>query len=237
MRGEDDMNYLWEVELEARKSGIKKNNLRFYHTTDGSAYMELALDHINQDRLYNMEEVGVNTYYRFYSIFKDMFRPEFMEYGELRKSLTNLILHVLAENDVRKGMTREEYNKKLLLDNIMSGCFGKNILEGFTLFCEEEQQLLLSGWLRLYRAGSSLTLFTDMVRNLIRDSIVYHGTDSPNEILIYTGLKDSWDLAAKFELLIHTFLDIRFSVEIFYQKHFGILGIDETMMTDEIAMY
>ena len=36
--------------------------------------------------------------------------------------------------------------------------------------------------------------------------------------------------------LVDTFLDVRYRVEIFYEYHFGIIGIEETMKIDEIAI-
>lgn len=231
------MNYLWEAELEARNAGIKRRNIRFRHTSNSSPYMEVALEMLNQEDIQGMNEIPVNTYFRFYSIFKDMFRPGYQEYPALRESLTNLILHMIASNDARKGMTREEYHKKMLLKDIQTGCFGAEIQNQFELFEKKQQEILLSGWLRNYRAGSSLTSFTDMVHAVIDDSIVYHGKDMPDEILIYTSLKNTSESEQKLSLLADIFLPVHYQVIVFYEYHFGIIGIDDTMVMDEIAMY
>ena len=86
----------------------------------------------------------VNTYYRFYSIFKNMFPPEQAEFPALRDSLTNLALHMIAQNDVIKGMTREDYYKKLLADEVMDGSFGSLAREVFCEMNRKEQEKLLS---------------------------------------------------------------------------------------------
>lgn len=231
------MNYLWEIELEAKKTGIKRKNIRFFHTTNSSPYMEVSLEILNQEDIHGINKIPVNTYFRFYSIFKDMFRPEYREYTALRESLTNLILHMIASNDARKGMTREEYNKKMLLKDIQANCFGVELKKQFYLFERTQQETLLSGWLRSYRAGSSLTSFTDMVHAVIDDSIVYHGKDMPDEILIYTSLKNTSESEQKLSLLADIFLPVHYQVIVFYEYHFGIIGIDDTMIMDEIAMY
>ena len=57
----------------------------------------------------------------FYDIFKELYQPEMREFLSLRESLTNLIFHVLAGNDILSGMTREEYYKKLLYQDFQ--CF------------------------------------------------------------------------------------------------------------------
>jgi len=231
------MNFLWEVVLACKEAGSNVNNIQFTHTTQGSPYMELSLECLNQDDLSTIREIDVNTYYRFYQIFKDMFQPELKEYPALRSSLTNLILHMLADNDVRKGMTKEEYSKRMLFKNIIGSCYGSEIRTAFDLFNREQQEILLSGWLRCYRAGSSLTIFTDMIHMLIEDSIVYHVKESPREILIYTGLKKTWETETRLSMLQDVFLEIRYVVEVFYEYHFGILGIPDTMLIGEIAMY
>jgi len=231
------MNYLWEVVLAAKNAGMKQEDIRFCRSMNGSPYMEVSMDTLNQEDIRGIKEIEVNIYYRFYSVFKEMFRPEYQEYTSLRESLTNLMLHMIAGNDARKGMTREEYNKKMLFKDIHADCFGAEIKKQFELFSRTQQEILLSGWLRSYRAGSSLTSFTDMIHAVIDDSIVYHGKDTPYEILIYTSLKNTLESEQKLSLLADIFLPVRYQVIVFYEYHFGIIGVDDTMIMDEIAMY
>lgn len=230
------MRYLWEAAIKAREEGIPLDAMRFVHAPLGSAYMELALPFLNQSEI-GGPEVEVNTYYRFYSIFRDIFGPDQAEYRAMRRSLTNLILHMLAENDVRMGMTKEEYYKKLLATDIQEGAFDNGASVVFSALNKEERGILLSDWLRSCRTGSSLAIFTDMIHGLVDDSIVYHNQDFPTEILIYTGSEETPELKARMKLLIDMFLDIKYRAEVFYKYHFGIIGMDETMQINEIAMY
>ena len=124
------MRYLWEVLLEAKKEQIPEERLRFVHAPQGSGYMELSLPCLNQTWLGEEEQpedinIEVNTYYRFYDIFCEMFPPDEAEFPSLRESLTNLCLHMLAQNDIRMGMTREDYHKRLLAKEILDGNFGE----------------------------------------------------------------------------------------------------------------
>lgn len=228
------MMYLWEALLCARMAQIPEQTVRFAHARHGSAYMELALPCLNQTWLEDVVEV--NTYYRFYPIFKDMFPPEQAEFPALRDSLTSLALHMIAQNDVMKGMTRDDYYKKLLTAEVMEGGFGELAREVFGDMDRKEQEKLLSGWLNCFRVGSALQIFLDMVHGLVDDNIVYLSNDCPDEILLYTGLKQERKLEQRIRFLVDTFLDIRFHVEVFYEHHFGIIGIEETMRTDETAI-
>lgn len=227
------MRQLWEVLLEAGKEHIPEVEIRFIHASMGSGYMELSLPCINQTWLHDSEKkeipIEVNTYYRFYDIFKNMFPPEQIEYPALRASLTNLILHMLAQNDIKKGMTKEDYHKKLLMQEILEGRFGETAKSVFYAMSREQQEILLSGWMNSFRVGSALPIFLDMIHGLVEDSIVYHNMECPNEVLIYTGLKKERKLEQRIQFLIDTFLDIQYHVEIFYEYHFGIIGVEETI--------
>ena len=165
-----------------------------------------------------------------------MFPPDQMEYQALRESLANLILHMLAGNDVCKGMTKEDYHKRLLTKEILEGSFGESAKEVFLAMSREEQEILLSGWMNSFRVGNALPIFLDMIHGLVKDSIVYHNNEYPDEIFIYTGLKRERKLEQRIRFLMDTFLDIRYRVEIFYEYHFGIIGVEETMRIDEIAI-
>ncbi len=240
------MRHLWEVLLAAEEEGIAEEKLRFVHTPTGSGYMELSLPCLNQTWLDEDEQaeggqtedisIGVNTYYRFYDIFYNMFPPDAAEFPALRESLTNLSLHMLAQNDIRRGLTKEDYHKRLLAKEILAGGFGGMTKDVFLSMNRTEREKLLGGWLNSFRVGSALPVFLDMVHGLVADSIVYHSNECPDEVLVYTGLRKERNLEQRIQFLIDTFLDIRYHVEIFYEFHFGIIGVEETMQIDAIAI-
>ncbi|MGN0403370.1 MAG: hypothetical protein ACI4HQ_14095 [Acetatifactor sp.] len=235
------MRYLWEVLLTAGKEQIPEVKIRFVHAPLGSGYMELSLPCLNQAWLEEKGQsedisVEVNTYYRFYDIFYEMFPPDPIEFYSLRKSLTNLSLHMLAQNDVRMGMTREDYHKRLLAKEILGEDFGGVAKKVFLSMSRDDQEILLGGWMNSFRVGSVLPIFLEMIHGLVTDSIVYHNSAYPDEIMIYTGLKKERSLEQRIQFLIDTFLDIRYHAEVFYEYHFGIIGVEETMRIDEIAI-
>lgn len=234
------MRYLWEALLAAKEEGVPEEALRFAHGKHVSAYMELSLECLNQTWLKGQEEedilVEVNTYFRFYEIFKNMFSPEQSEFPALRESLANMALHMLAQQDIRAGMTREDYHKRLLAAEIIKGEFGERARGVYLSLEKSRQEKLLGGWLRVFRVGAALPVFLDMVECLVDESIVYYNNDLADEIYIYTGLVKERQLEERILFLVDTFLDFRYEVEIFYEYHFGIIGVEETMHIDEIAI-
>lgn len=231
------MNYLWEVMVKAEEQGLAKERIRFKMAERHSPYMELSLPYLNQSAVENGMEIEVNPYWRFYEIFKDLFSPEMQEFPELRQSLTNLLLHSLAQNDQLSGMTQNEYLKKLLHQDFhQCQAYGRKNKAAMALFTREEWEAVLSGILRQFETGSSLDLFADMMNSLINNNIIYRSNVRPHELMIFIGQKQNQALEGRLSFLIRMFLEIPFHAELFYEYHFGILGVEDTMMIGEIAL-
>lgn len=227
------MNYLWEVMINARKQGMAEKNIKFRMAEHFSAYMEASYPCLNETGLMEGAEIEVNPYYRFYEIFKGLYQPDMVDYPQMRKSLTNLVLHMLAGNDVLSGMTKEAYYKMLLSMDFANNRFGPSAMG---LFDRDEREIILSGLLRQYQTGSSLDLFEDMMKELIPDNIVYCNNNDFHEIMVYVGQKQDKVIAAKMDFLTEMFVELPYRVEIYYEHHFGIVGVDETMQLGEIAI-
>lgn len=230
------MNYLWEIMLQAGAQGIEEERINFIVARKYSPYMELSEEFLNLTRLEEPYKVEINPYYRFNRIFQSMFHPDLRDYSSLRNGLFQLLIHELAENDLKMGMTREEYYKKLLRRALEDGIYGKEATEAFALFQGKERESLLQGMLTLYREGESIALFRQVICALISRCIVYNSNKDPYEILVYIGKKKSENLKRKVAFIIHQFVNIRYHVDIYYEYHFGIIGIEETMSIGEIAI-
>jgi len=230
------MNYLWEIMLQAKAQGIEAKEIDFRPAKIYSPYMELSEMFLNKTVLEEPCTVELNPHYRFHSVFKDMFHPELKDYPDLRRGLFQLLIEELAQNDLKKGMTREEYYKKLLGRALKDGIYGAEAADAFALFEGEEREILLEGILTLYRVGDNLSLFRHVMCALISGCIVYNSNDQPYEILIYIGKKKSESLEKKVSFIISQFVGIRYHVDIYYEYHFGIIGIEDTMSIGEIAI-
>ncbi|MDK2968869.1 MAG: hypothetical protein PWP53_4481, partial [Lacrimispora sp.] len=114
--------------------------------------------------------------------------------------------------------------------------FGESARNAIELFNRDEREFILSGMLKQYETGSSLDMFKDMMEELIPNNIVYHSNQNSYEILVFIGRKKDKTLQGKMEFLVNMFVELPYHVEIYYEHHFGIMGIVETMETDEIIM-
>lgn len=230
------MNYLWEILLQAKEQRIDMDSIRFKAARTYSPYMELSEECLNVVCLEEPYEIEINPHYRFHNIFKEMFHPDVMEYPALRDGLFQLLMHQIGDNDIRMGMTKEEYYKKLLGAALTAKVYGEEAACAFALFKGEEKEVLLEGMLSLYRVGDSLELFRHVITALVPNCIVYNSNDNPYEILLYVGKKRQEELESKVQFILNQFVNIRYRVELYYEYHFGIIGIDETMYVDEIAI-
>lgn len=116
------------------------------------------------------------------------------------------------------------------------GDYGTDKKEAFGLFQGEDREILLEGLLTLYREGDSIELFRRVMTALIPRCIVYASNDTPYEILVYVGARQTEKLEKRVQFVIEQFLNIRYQPELYYEYHFGIIGMEETMQVGEIAI-
>lgn len=231
------MNYIWEILLQAKTQGIEESRIRFLPAVRYSPYMERSDENLNQAQLAPPYEIEINPYYRFSSIFRSLFLPDVKEYPQLRRELFQLFIHELGKNDVRMGMTREEYYKKLLWKDIQSGVYGSEVWMAVNGLTREEREYLLSGILRQYRTGNSLEIYRDMMGALFTGSIVYHNESRAYDLVVYIGRRYSGEEERKVLALEAVFVGIQYTLDLYFEHHFGLFGIDDTMELEEMAMY
>nr|WP_209018376.1 iron-dependent peroxidase [Paenibacillus polymyxa] len=229
------VNYVWDLLMRAREQGLDVDKFRFVPAVSYSPYMELSLAELNTSHLEQVVEI--NPYYRFYSIFRDLFPPDAEEYLELRESLFDIMMHFLAEMDLYQGMNRREYHIRFVQRDIAEGIFGPKVKEGFGQLNREDQDVIAEGLLRLYETGEAVHLLKETMRRVFHRSIIYTNCEEKDELLIYIGQEETPLSRIKVDLILDLFLPARFTTELYWTSHFGILEEDPTMKIDAIALY
>ncbi|MBU5316797.1 hypothetical protein KQI30_11020 [Clostridium bornimense] len=230
------MNYIWNVLLEARKKGVNENNISFVPAVVSSPYMEIASEDINYINIDNNSVVEVNPWFRFYDIFKEFFPSDNDEDIEVREAIFDIIMHFLGDIDLVSGVTKTYFIKQLLLKDIEDNIFGENIKENISVFDNDELDIVLEGMVNLYRCNTSLLLFNKIIKNIFKNSIVYINKCKHKNIYIYLNEEKSEKLEKKIAIIIDIFLPINFINHIYWDKHFGIIGVNETMVLNNIVM-
>ncbi|AKG36025.1 hypothetical protein [Paenibacillus durus] len=229
------MNYIWDVVMRIRNLQADAADIRFVPAETYSPYMELSLPELNAVLPGQMLEI--NPYYRFYDIFRDLYAPDLTGDEELRDTLFDLLMHFLAEIDLYQGMNRREYYIRFVRRDIASGLFGGRIREYFSRLEREEQETVAEGILRLYETGEAVHLFKEMMKRLFPGSVIYANCEEKDELLIYVGREEDEAARIRVELILELFLPPRFQTELYWSRHFGVLGTESTMRMDAIALY
>lgn len=230
------MNYIWEMLLKADKQNIKREDVKFVHAKMSSPYMEISLNDLNLTSLPEDNVIEVNEYYRFYEIFKDLFNINIEESQELREVLLDILLHYLGELDLKMGLCKTEFYKKFLFKDILNSVFGEKLAKDILCFEKEELDVLLNGFITIYRAGISLQLFKEVLRKTFVNSVIYISKERPKNVYIYLDEYQEKKLETKINVIVETFLPINMKPLIFWDKHFGIIGLENTMKINEIVM-
>ncbi len=230
------MNYVWEVAIKADKSNIKRENLKYKPTRNGSPYMEVAFENINAREI-EEQVVEVNPLYRFQNVFMELFDINLEKYKDMREYFFDIFMQYMIQLDLRQGYSKKEYYYKFILKEILNKFYSEQNIEAIKCFKKEEIYLIFCYVVRLYNCGSSIFLFKQIMRGLYRKSIVYASNDYVDEYLIYIGRKETEEEIKKIKFIVGMFLPVSFKVHLFWENHFGIIDVDETMEIDEIALF
>ncbi len=230
------MSYIWNCLLKAEEMGIDKNKIEFVNAEICSPYMEVSFEDLNTKVLPEDNKIEVNIYYRFYEIFKELFDINYEEDKEIRNVLLDIILHFLGKLDLKSGISKKELYKKFILQDIKNKVFGENLANNINAFNKRELDSVLDGILTLYTTGTSLYLFRKVLTSVFKDSSIYASKDNVKKIYIYLAEKRDSLKISKIQGIIDTFLPINNETLIFWDKHFGIVGVDSTMIIDNMIM-
>lgn len=230
------MNYIWNVLLQAKKEKIDFNDLSFIPAEYYSPYMEIAFDDINCTKIADNRKVEVNYWYRFYDIFKDLFNINNKEDIELREVLFDVIMHFLGELDLMSGINKEYFYKQLLLKDINNNIYGEFLKENIKVFSIDELNYFLDGLINQYKCNTSLLLLRKVTKSIFKSCIIYISKEKPKEIYVFLGEKYSEEKLKKINMILEVFMTINMKPLIFWDKHFGIMGVEDTMILDNMVM-
>lgn len=229
------MNYIWEALLAAKRNGIEERKLKFSAAKEPSPYVEVSFAELNTTVLED-PEIQVNPLYRFSRIFSELLAPDVREYSEARALFLDVFLHYIARTDLLSGMHRKEYYCLFLRRELEEGVYGEKAAEAFSLFDAGQQRRIVSSLTGLYQSAYYKEIFRELVTGLYENAIVYEERDRAEVLYLYVGRKESEAERKKIRFLVDTFLQVHTEVKIFYDRHFGILDQEETMITDRILL-
>lgn len=229
------MDYIWDVLIKAKNEGIDLEEVKFLFTKRFSPYMELSAKCLNFKDL--DKSIEINPYYRFFAVFKNLFNVNYNKNEELKGVLFDILVHFLGDLDLNRGMDRVEYYKLFFYRELKDGSFGEEVKEDIVYFSINEKNILVRNLYKLYLTGDHIFYLKDTIKGIFKGSIVYLNKLDKNEVLVYIRQIDSIDNVKKLEVIKSLFLPINFKIKTYWKYHFGIIGVNETMKIDAIAVY
>lgn len=230
------MNYAWETVLQAEKNNIDRDDLHFVEAYNPSPYMEVSVMDLNQESPED-DRIEINPIYRLQDVFGRLFDKNIIGMEQARELFFDVCMHYIIQLDLRDGLSREDYYCRLAEDDIKSGRYGAYAKETFSLFHKMEQKTILRSYLQLLKTGNYLEEFRKMLIRLYPHAYIYENSETVYELLVYLGVKETEAERQRADFLRKMFLPLQETVHWFYEHHFGIIGIDETMTMDEMVIF
>ncbi len=230
------MNYAWEVVLQAEKENQSRDMLQFVEASEPSPYIEVSMTDLNMDTL-EENKVEINPLYRFEDVFGKLFDKNIEEMRQTREIFFDVCMHYIVQLDLREGLSREDFYCELIADDLEQGKYGALAQRRFSLFTKSEQKLILQSYLQLLKTGNYLEEFRKVVTRLYPRTIIYENNEAVQELLVYLGIKETERDREKAAFFVEMFLPIQETVYFFYEHHFGIIDVDETMVMDEMVIF
>lgn len=230
------MNYAWEAALQADKESMPREKIKYVPVDNGSPYTEIVRELMNEKALEN-SVVELNPLYRFAGVFSQIFSKDLEGLEQSRKMIFRIFMQYMVQLDLRQGMDKQEYDLCFLIKDILKGVFGSDAAQVIRLFEKDKIRQLLRLILKLYQCGSSICLFREVMRYLYPDSLVYASNEDVRQILIYAGRKETETERRKLEFLQGVFLPVYYRIYIFWEYHFGIIDVEETMELDNMVLF
>lgn len=230
------MNYAWEAVLQAEKNNIDRDTLHFVEAYNPSPYMEVSVIDLNQESPED-DRIEINPIYRLQDVFGTLFDKNIIGMEQAREVFFDVCMHYIVQLDLREGLSKEDYYCRRMEDDIRNGRYGAYAKEWFSLFDKTEQKTILRSYLQLLKTGNYPEEFRKVVIRLYPRAYIYENNETVYELLVYLGVEESEQERRRAAFLREMFLSIQETVHWFYEHHFGIIGVDETMTMDEMVIF
>lgn len=228
--------YIWNVIYETLKKEENVEKIKFIISEYISPYMEINQEHLNF--LKEKIEIEVNPFLRFNNILSNMIDINIEKnYEEIRKILFNVISHILANIDLYEGMNKRIIISRKISKEIENGEYGNDIQNLFNEFSRNEKIKISNAIYDLYKHSNGMIAFENILRKIFPDSIVYNEKLSDTKLILYIGNKKTEKNKRKFKLLQKIFLPLGLNCKIYWEYHFGVIGVDETSKIEDFSIF
>lgn len=252
------MNYIWEHAIKVLEHGLDQDDTRYKYGRPFSPYMELSFADINQSQPFSetnngqlLKDVEINPFYRYHSIFKGLFKPNLgreIDHGseryihenineEVIATIHDITIHHLKDIDVLMGMCLREFYIRFITKDMHDGYFGSYIQKNIGVLSREEQRIVATNLLSLFETGECIYLLKETIRRIFTKAYVFSNAEEKDEIVFFLRTDETDEKWAKIEVIKYIFLPFKCNILIYWERIFGLMGIEEMMKIGETMNY
>ena len=157
---------------------------------------------------------------------------------KFKKNIENNAINYLQELDFVSGTTVIDVICEKISEDIKKGILGISLKKYFLLLNSEEQQYIA---LLIYNEKinnvNCMKNFRLGIKYFFIDSLIYRQRSEKNKIIVYINKPKNKVNIAKIKTLELLFLELGMELKVFWENHFGVVNVDETVKIDEIAVF
>lgn len=182
-----------------------------------------------------MQEIWNNPRYR-YGISKELIDKLKLD-RPTKELVWDWFLRQAEECEQKNGAGAIDYDLQVRMDEVRQGKYGTGQQQCFLKMPESCQRLAARYMLLQEQGGESLLLYGKALTGLLKDGVLYRKRGEGAELLFYLGKARNAVDEAVIEFVNREFLPFGFTVHVYWQKSFGIIGDDRCMDVNEILLY
>ena len=180
----------------------------------------------------NFSKLDVNPYIRFFAIFDSLLTPDDLGYEEFNQALSDILLHYLADLDLKLGMCKQDFYIGFLVKDIEKGAVGG--LEELKEFMGTEKREIAKWLLCFYRTGDGVFCLLRAAKKLLPSCEIF--VREGEEFVFH--MREPWNEQTEKRLLflIGLFLPVSASYTVHWIKTYGVVGYEETMELESFVL-
>lgn len=211
-----------------------RDNIRFRQRAQASPYIEADRRDITKTED-GVWQIRMNGMYRFEDVIGPLLQEDDVS-EELRAWLFDVLMHYLTGIAYREGFSVHAYKVRQYMEDIEKGCYGGEIRQLYRNLGMDDKYYINDGLHRQENTRESVQLFADMLVKLVGFGTVYQNLLDADEILYYAGKRQDKETEEKIRLVRLLFLPLGYTLRIFWETHFGVLGEEQTMQLGAVEL-
>lgn len=225
---------------------VRRDNSDFYFFVPKklSPYIELNTESLTRLR-YEIEAeknkryaIEINPFIKYAKEFHEISHAEYWIFDiHLRELMMDMMLHTLGQLELYTGQNKKDIIVKEIVRGIKEGHYGEKTVKLFECFKEYEKYIIAD---ILYESQNKITntnTFKLAIKQIFEDSAIYDNKYSGTNLVLYLNYPKSRENQDKIKLILEFFMPIILEIDIFWEKHFGVIGNNITMKINEIVMF